>query len=191
VACSSKTGGIITSGGGFSTVFSQPQYQADAVKEFFSNSNPEDIPPQDQYNSLGRAYPDVAVLGYNYIITDDDKFCAESGTSASAPVFAAMLTLINDARLSAGQPPVGFINPLLYKLRHTKGIFNDVLQGDNKCGAGRYPEVTCCKYGFTATTGFDPLTGLGSVNFANLKKAALDAKSLFHSIQTPARQVEQ
>ena len=34
-----------------------------------------------------------------------------SGTSGSTPVIAAMITMINDARLSVGKKPVGFINP--------------------------------------------------------------------------------
>jgi tripeptidyl-peptidase-1 len=31
----------------------------------------------------------------------------------------------------------------------------------------------CCDYGFTAVSGWDPLTGLGSINFPNFLKAAL------------------
>ena len=34
-----------------------------------------------------------------------------SGTSASAPVVASMITLINDARITAGKKPVGFSKP--------------------------------------------------------------------------------
>ena len=33
------------------------------------------------------------------------------GTSASAPIFAAVVAAVNDARLAAGKSPVGFINP--------------------------------------------------------------------------------
>ena len=112
IACSSETGGIVTSGGGFSSIFKQPPYQKDAVEGFFKNSDEKDLPPKDQFHSKGRAYPDVSLLGYNYIIVDGGQFSAESGTSASAPVFAAMLSLINGELLAAGKPPVGFINPL-------------------------------------------------------------------------------
>ena len=38
------------------------------------------------------------------------------GTSSSTPVWAGMLSLVNTARLSAGKPPLGFVNPLLYKM---------------------------------------------------------------------------
>ena len=41
----------------------------------------------------------------------DGQFHLIYGTSASAPVVASMITLINDARITAGKNPVGFINP--------------------------------------------------------------------------------
>lgn len=40
------------------------------------------------------------------------------GTSASAPTFAAILTRINEERLSAGKSTVGFVNPVLVSLRN-------------------------------------------------------------------------
>ncbi len=36
---------------------------------------------------------------------------AAGGTSAAAPEFAGMISLINDQLLNAGQPPLGFLNP--------------------------------------------------------------------------------
>jgi len=39
------------------------------------------------------------------------------GTSASAPIFAGVVTLLNDARLNAGKSPLGFLNPMLYKAK--------------------------------------------------------------------------
>jgi tripeptidyl-peptidase-1 len=44
------------------------------------------------------------------------EFWGVFGTSASAPVVGAILTLVNDARLSAGKKPIGFINPTVYYL---------------------------------------------------------------------------
>lgn len=35
-----------------------------------------------------------------------------SGTSASAPIFASMVALVNDRLAGAGKPPLGFLNPL-------------------------------------------------------------------------------
>lgn len=41
----------------------------------------------------------------------------EDGTSASAPIFAGVVSLLNDARLNAGKSPLGFLNPMLYKAK--------------------------------------------------------------------------
>lgn len=56
-----------------------------------------------------------------------------SGTSASAPTFAAIVALLNDAMLAAGRPPLGFLNPLLY-LKGAAGL-NDITAG-NAPGCG-------------------------------------------------------
>ena len=45
-----------------------------------------------------------------------------------------MLTLVNDKRLEAGQPTLGFVNPLMYQMAAAKpAAFNDITAGDNKC----------------------------------------------------------
>jgi len=170
IACSSSTGGIVTSGGGFSIYYAQPTYQAAAVKQYFASA--PNLPPTSMFNAQGRGYPDVALLGYNYNVVIGGQTYQESGTSASTPVFAGLVTLVNNARLNAGKSPVGFLNPALYKLAvSTPGIFNDITVGENNCCAGQQPSIICCQYGFNATVGWDPLTGLGSVNFANFLAA--------------------
>jgi hypothetical protein len=45
-----------------------------------------------RYNASGRGYPDVSLLGHNYIVVLNSSFYKESGTSASAPVFAGTWT---------------------------------------------------------------------------------------------------
>lgn len=64
IACSSTTGGVITTGGGFSLTFARPAYQETVVSNYLKNG--PNVPPTNQFNSKGRAYPDVALLGYNY-----------------------------------------------------------------------------------------------------------------------------
>jgi tripeptidyl-peptidase I len=79
------------------------------------------------------------------------------GTSASSPTFAAFVALLNDARLKAGLPPLGFLNPLFYST--AIGGFNDITSG-NAPGCGTE--------GFNATVGWDPVTGLGTPDFGKL-----------------------
>jgi len=81
VVCSSKTGGVISSGGGFSNFYTQPSWQTDAVNGYLSYiaKNPASAPSAG-YTKTGRAYPDISVLGYNYYLTLGGKWVQESGT---------------------------------------------------------------------------------------------------------------
>ena len=84
------------------------------------------------FNTAGRGYPDVSTYGSNYFVYIDGQLTRESGTSASTPVFAAMVTLWNDIRFTYGLPPMGFINPFLYQAwSTTPEAFNDIVTGNN------------------------------------------------------------
>jgi len=167
IGCSSSTGGIITSGGGFSGVFSQPSYQTQAVANYFTQN--VTFPPSGQYNGQGRGYPDVAVLGYNYEVFIAGQQYGVSGTSCASPVFAGMVSLANDARISNGKQSLGLLNNALYQLQSSnQGAFNDITSGENNCCAESGGQPTCCQYGFYAAAGWDPMTGLGSPHFDQL-----------------------
>ena len=92
------------------------------------------------------------------------------GTSASAPIFAGIITLLNDYRLNHKKRPMGFINQFLYQAAaYAPASFYDVVIGTNNCGAiGTAPIPTCCPYGFSASVGYDVVTGLGTPNFLAL-----------------------
>jgi tripeptidyl-peptidase I len=103
--CSAAMGGVITSGGGFSTVSgraSTAPWQVDAVDAYLAQ--PSAYPPLSYFNSTGRGYPDVATYASNYFVYLSGQVVRESGTSASAPTFAAMVTLWNDMRFAYGLP---------------------------------------------------------------------------------------
>ncbi|KAG9594897.1 subtilisin-like protein, partial [Aureobasidium melanogenum] len=151
---------VIYSGGGFSNVFDMPSYQASAVKSWFKN-----YPPPygaDRFNNTEktRGYPDVSANGANYIIAIDGSFGLVYGTSASSPTFGSILTIINERRLQAGKSSIGFINPTLYA--HPE-VLNDITQGGNQgCGTP----------GFSASKGWDPVTGLGTPNKVTARSRA-------------------
>ena len=79
-----------------------------------------------------------------------------SGTSATTPVAAGMFSNINAARLAIGKGSLGWVNPVLYTYFSRFG--NDVVKGNNKDGP-------TCPQGFYATPGWDPASGLGSINY--------------------------
>ena len=118
------------SGGGFSWNFPQPSWQAKAVENFLqseSNALPPTNSTECEWRKSGRATPDVSALGTGYtLIIDQKEQDGVGGTSASCPVFAAMISLLNEARLNAGKPAMGFLNPFLYS---NPGAFVDVTVG--------------------------------------------------------------
>lgn len=164
VACTSNGGGVITTGGGFSTKFAAPAYQQAAVASYFATL-PSNQQPVTGYAATGRGYPDVAMAGYNYEVIIGGQVYKLSGTSASSPVVASFVSLVNAARLKNGKKPLGFINPALYT--YGTDLTNDVTGGENNCAAS----LVCCDQGFYATAGWDPLTGFGSVDFTKLYNA--------------------
>jgi kumamolisin len=121
-------------GGGVSVKFPVPSYQAKAH-----------VPVNVDSKRPGRGVPDVAgdadpLTGYQIRLDGSDQTIG--GTSAVAPLWAALITRINQ---SLGKP-VGFVQPQLYNA--PAGVFNDILDGNN--GA------------YFAGPGWDPCTGLGS-----------------------------
>lgn len=162
-----------TTGGGFSNISSRPFYQQQAVQEYFDRTgNLGDI-PDDLYNVNGRAYPDVATIGHNLWVITNGTFTPADGTSASAPIFAGMITLLNDARLNSGLAPLGLLNPMLYSVaKSNPAAFRDVTVGNNRCGTlTTSPE--CCPHGFESVAGFDAVSGLGTPYFPELLKSVL------------------
>jgi subtilase family serine protease len=131
----------------------------------------------EYYDASGRGYPDVALFGHAYLAVYDQEFGVVDGTSASTPVFAGMVSLLNSARLKAGMSKMGFLNPFLYG--YYQNFTHDITSGDNKCTEINFCDgdtcyANCCKEGFYATNGWDPMTGLGSINFEQFLITALN-----------------
>jgi len=87
-----------------------------------------------------RACSDVALAGgtryWVYVFGD---WQAYAGTSFSAPVFAGLIAVVNSARLAAGKPVVGFLNPTLYTSAGLQATFVDIVAGgtaDHAAGPG-------------------------------------------------------
>jgi len=151
-----------TSGGGFSNIAAMPSYQKTAVNAYLT-SQAAKLPPASYFNKTGRGLPDVAAVGHNILIVQQGSTFPVGGTSASAPIFAAMMSLLTQVAVAKTGKPLGFLNPLLYKMYAADpSIFHDVTVGDNAC-----TENGCsssCK-GFYCAAGWDPVTGLGSLNY--------------------------
>jgi kumamolisin len=127
-------------GGGISDVFPVPVWQQNAG-----------VPPSANAGAhVGRGVPDVsgdADPETGYAIRVDGSDIVVGGTSAVAPLWAALIARLNEA----AQAPLGFINPRLYA---SPASLRDITSGNN--GA------------YAAGPGWDACTGLGSPDGAKL-----------------------
>jgi len=184
----SSAGGLSATGGGKSTLFkTKPAWQAALTPA----DGVRDVPDISFYASAG-------VPGYLYCTSDSSSWSNNSqqascnsgfrdsatgaltvagGTSFGAPIFAGMLALINQQQgYSTG---TGNINSTLYALAASGGhysagnIFHDVTTGNNECTAGsKYCSSSSgSTTSYVAAAGYDLVTGLGSINVANLSGA--------------------
>jgi subtilase family serine protease len=181
-ACQSNPGvrevGWIDSGGGYSIYFSRPFYQ-DVLPPGSTFTGTSAGAPGPNANMRG--VPDVAYqassrTGVLVYLTEPYPPGATStgcgganpcstgwyvvgGTSASSPQWAGLIAIADQM---AGRD-VGFINPALYKIADNPssyaGDFYDVTTGCNQ---------TSSIPGYCASKGWDPVTGLGTPNAANL-----------------------
>ena len=76
----------------------------------------------------GRGFPDVAAQGEKVQIVVGGQTGSVAGTSCSSPIFASVVSLLNDRLIAAGKPPLGFLNPLLYSPAAVPAL-NDVTTG--------------------------------------------------------------
>lgn len=135
-------------GGGVSNAFALPDYQASAG-----------VPAQPQTGFAGRGVPDVsgdADPNTGYQIRVDGQNEVVGGTSAVAPLWAALTALLNE-QLGAN---VGFLNPKIYPLANS--AFRDITSGNNDDSNLGY---------YSAQAGWDACTGLGSPNGSALLEA--------------------
>ena len=98
--------------------------------------------------------PDVSAnANYTFYVCADQTSCSANlygGTSFATPMWAAILALANEQAVANGQPTLGFINPALYSILESSSYntdFHDITSGSN---------------GFSATVGYDLVTGIGT-----------------------------
>jgi pseudomonalisin len=146
--------GLWSSGGGASSVYAKPSWQAGAG-----------VPADGK-----RDVPDVSLTsaGHDgYLIYQEGGLYVVGGTSAASPSFAGVMALV--VQHAAGRQ--GNANTVFYSLASKQqaggaSVFHDITQGNNSV-----PGVT----GFNATVGYDQATGLGSVDASVLVNHWSDA----------------
>jgi pseudomonalisin len=135
--------GLWASGGGASTVYAKPSWQAGTG-----------VPADGK-----RDVPDVALTasGHDgYLIYQNGGLYVVGGTSAASPAFAGVMALV----LQHSGSRQGNANTTLYSLRSKQraggaSVFHDITSGNNGVPG---------QSGFSAGTGYDQATGLGSAD---------------------------
>jgi kumamolisin len=131
------------SGGGKSIFFDRPRWQTG-----------KGVP-----GGNARLVPDVSLVAdpnTGAFLVLHNQVTQIGGTSWSAPVWAGFCALMNEARTTAGLPPLPFLNPLIYPLMGS-ACFRDIKAGSN----GE----------FSAGPGYDMVTGIGVPNINELIRA--------------------
>jgi kumamolisin len=153
-------------GGGISDSFGLPTWQENVG-----------VPPSANPDKrVGRGVPDVTgdadpQSGYQILV--DGQNTVIGGTSAVAPLWSALVALLNQKR---GGQSLGFLNQTLYQNYQTllqDKAFNDITQGNN--GA------------YSAAPGWDACSGLGSPNGSNLAAALASLTSQQVATSEPTR----
>jgi subtilase family serine protease len=169
--------GIYASGGGVSAQFStKPSWQTgtgvpeDGARDVpdiaLAASNFHDMYLYCTTNSSGQATCDNG--GFRFSSSDastNNTLTVAGGTSFGAPAFAAILTLVAERAAASGG--LGNVNPRLYQLAAaTTDVFHDIVSGNNEL-----PTASGSSIGYSAGTGYDLTTGLGSMDVNNLAAA--------------------
>ncbi|KAF3492192.1 tripeptidyl peptidase SED3 [Arthroderma uncinatum] len=160
---------ISFSSGGFSDRHARPKYQNDAVQDYLDELSDR---WKGLYNPSGRGIPDISAQGANFAIHDHGKVTLASGTSASAPAFAAIVANLNTIRLEANKSVLGYLNPFIYG-RGRRGFTDIIHGGSTGCLGDNTTNVTAPAVPYAswnATEGWDPVTGVGTPNFEILAK---------------------
>ena len=152
------------SGGGFSDIHERPAYQKAVVDRYLQGLGST---YSAYFNSSNRGFPDISAPAQNFLVINKGGRARIGGTSASAPVVAGIVGLLNAARRAQGKPSLGFLNPWLYSI---PTAFNDITSGSSQgCGT---PFFRNNEVRWNCTAGWDPVTGMGTPNFPAMLEAA-------------------
>ncbi len=161
--------GLSASGGGVSTVFAKPSWQT-ALTPADAHRDVPDVSLTASPNHDGLLVCSQAATGSTATSCTSGfrdstgNLSPVGGTSVGAPAFAGIVAILNQARQSSGS---GNINPTLYSLAvSAPTAFHDITTGNNivPCTAGSTGCPASHTIGLSAGTGYDLVTGLGTID---------------------------
>ena len=165
------------SGGGISQFWKQPSWQTGpGVKNSYSNGMREvpdvslDADPATGYPVYCTAGSSCSGSGGIFGGGTSGGWITVGGTSAAAPMWAAMVALANEQAARLGKGPLGFLNPAIYKIAsgsHYGSDFHDIVPSTSG-GPSNNDELGVNGGAYPVTQNYDMATGWGSFNAAKL-----------------------
>ena len=188
-----EPGGGGATGGGISTSFAMPAYQS-AANSALGVVDSHNSGAQCGSTTPCREVPDVAAdadpnTGYVVFATGQGgpSWTIIGGTSAAAPLWAALTALVNDNAACRGQT-IGFANPSLYALAMSAYTtnFRDVTLGSpiSNATSNDYTQTNVGEYPVKA--GYDLATGLGAPLGSTLAGSLCALRSPVYSVSVPS-----
>ncbi|GGG92464.1 protease pro-enzyme activation domain-containing protein [Silvibacterium dinghuense] len=175
--------GLSATGGGVSTFITKPSWQTEVTGipsgsyRYVPDISLDASNDWDPYLFCSSDESDTGIAGScssGFYGSGGDTYSTMTlagGTSFGAPIFAGMLAILNQKLNSTGQ---GVVNSTLYTMAADSttyaSAFHDITTGNNECTAGSsYCSSTSGgETHYTTNTGYDEVTGLGTVDFYNL-----------------------
>ncbi len=165
-------------GGGLSQYWKQPSWQTGpGVQNSYSNGMRE-TPDVSLNADPATGYPVYCTVGSNCTGSSGGLptggtggWLTVGGTSAAAPMWAAMIALSNQEAAQHGKGPIGFLNPLLYQIgasSHYNSDFHDIMPSSDTSVPSNNDELGINGGAYPVTQGYDMATGWGSFNAARL-----------------------
>lgn len=176
----------VATGGGASSIYARPGWQASVAPQYGDHR----LVPDTSWNAAVNGGVDVYITAYPEYNCGNSTGCwtIYGGTSAATPQTAALVALTNAARESFGRGPLGFLDPLLYKMGSQlyggqNPAYQDIVPEQYGSApasfAGSEVDVTGSVMksvgtlednqlwqvptpGYATTTGYDPTTGWGA-----------------------------
>jgi subtilase family serine protease len=156
-------------GGNASHIYPRPDYQSGVASVIGTDARGE---PDLSWNAAVNG----GVLVYTSFFPSVNRtgWHIYGGTSASSPQVAGLIALANQEQAAANDPPIGFLNPLLYEVGSGSAFRDIVPTTQGTAASGVLQDNTLWQYdadgsvspgpvaGNPTLTGWDMTTGFGS-----------------------------
>src|SRR6266567_1627480 len=158
-------------GGGISQFWKQPAWQKGPGTQNQYSNGMRETPDVSLDADPATGYPVYCTAGSSCSGAGGSGWLTVGGTSAAAPMWAAMVVLTNQKAAQQGKKPMGFLNPALYKIAsgsQYNSDFHDITPPGNPSTPSNNDELGFNGGAYPVTNAYDMATGWGTLNATRL-----------------------